>query len=176
MSATPRIHVLTLLAMTLAGGCAPSDRALKSYFFSTVDLNVIAKTAGAGDLVWGGGGSGSTGFHHRHFDGDFRCKPESMDRFLEALKVGLQEAVKQSGGQIARLDAVKEEPGISGFRLQYSQPAIQGDVRGDIRGRVRGKIRGQVQVLVGPAKKGPWLKEYPHTVTIEIDEQPEGEN
>jgi len=169
MSTGLRDLLLTLVAVVVLGGCSRSARPPKSDFFSTVDLNVIAKTAGGEDVDWGSNGFGSSGTN-RFFEGDFRCKPESLARFLKALKVGLQEAVKERGGQVSPLRGLAKESGVAGFGFDYSFSVYLEETG-------HWELRGMVQMVVGPQKEGQHEDyQYPHKVTIQIDEPFDAQN
>lgn len=160
MAGSWRIIIVTLSAMPLAGGCSRSTSTPPSAFFSAVNLDAIAKTSAPKDVTWGsngrvsGGGGGAGSFHREtEFEGDFKCQPESLDKFLQALKEELQKAVKTHGGEISGLKDLAGDPGTKGFSFEYSE----------------GAASGKIQVVVAPSK-GPRRDEYPHYLTITANE------
>lgn len=150
-------HIL-LVAAVVIGGCSGPKIPPPSAFYSAVDLESIVKQCAPQDLKWGGYGSGSSGggspssYHeNKSFNGDFQAEEDSLDTFLQALKVELQKAVEAHGGRVVSSVILSKEDlpkavarrgtkrttkdgtpmkvaVLSGFQLNYEVGATPGEI------------------------------------------------
>jgi len=143
----PRL-LAALVAAVAMGGCSRPTQPPSSAFFSAIDgvkLKAIAdQCAPEAVKKWGmhGSGQGST---DKYFSGDFQCEPETLQEFLQALKVELQKAVDMHGGRVtssvslsqdetrrafAKIGARREPPAaaLTGVQLDYEVGAARGEI------------------------------------------------
>jgi hypothetical protein len=149
--------VLLVTAVAL-GGCSGPTIPPPSAFFSAVDLQAVVKQCAPPGVKWGAHGNGSSGGgsasnYHRntYFNGDLQVEQESLDTFLQALKMELQKAVESPGGRVASSVIVGKDElpkavarrgvkrtdrdgnainlvGLSGFQLNYEVGATPGEI------------------------------------------------
>jgi len=151
-------RLVLLVAAAVVGGCSGLKVPPPSAFYSAVDLQAVVKQCAPQDVKWGGHGSGGSeggspsGYHrNRTFSVDLQCEQESLDTFLQALKIELQKAVEAHGGRVATsvILSKAELPkavarrrtkqttrdgkainlvGLSGFQLNYEVGATPGEI------------------------------------------------
>ena len=148
-------RLLLLVAAVMIGGCSAPTIRPPSAFYSAVDLQAVVKRCAPEGLKWGGHGSGGSGGgspsnYHRNFHGDLQVEQESLDAFLQALKIELQKAVEAHGGRVANSVILSKDElpkavarrgvkqsrdgkamdvvGLRGFQLNYEVGATPGEI------------------------------------------------
>jgi hypothetical protein len=99
--------LVLLVVAALVGGCSDPKVPPPSVFYSGVDLQAVVKQCAPQDLKWdahgsgeSGGGSASSYHRNKTFYGDFQHEQDSLDTFMQVLKVELQKAVEAHGGRV----------------------------------------------------------------------------
>jgi hypothetical protein len=152
----PLARLVLLVAAAAVGGCSGPKFRPPSAFYSAVNLQAVVKQCAPQDLKWGAHGSGGSGggspsSYHRTFHGDFQGEQDSLDTFMQALKVELQKAVEAHGGRVVSSVIVSKDElpkavarrgvkqttrdgkpidlvGLSGFQLNYEVGATPGEI------------------------------------------------
>lgn len=151
-------RLVWLVAAAAVGGCSGPKVPPSSAFYSAVDLQAVVEHCAPKGVKWGAHGSGSgeggsaSSYHRdKSFDGGLQMEQESLDTFLQALKVELQKAVEAHGGRVissvilskdelpnavARRGTMRKSKdgkainlvGLSGFQLNYEVGATPGEI------------------------------------------------
>ena len=99
-------RLMLLVVAVVVGGCSGPTVSPPSAFYSAVDLKAVVEQCAPQGVKWAARGSGSRGggspsSYHRYKSFFLQGEQESLDTFLQGLKVELQKAVEANGGRVA---------------------------------------------------------------------------
>lgn len=135
----------SLTAVAISGCSRPLPA--PSAFFSSINLKAVVDQCAPQEMHWGGrgfgeGGGGSTANpqNDKLFDGNFRCDPEVVDLFLQALKAELRKRVEENGGHVTESVIPGTESATRGFQLRYQAGKMRGSIRAMVTKNETGSI------------------------------------
>jgi hypothetical protein len=145
-------RLMLLVVAVVVGGCSGPTVFPPSAFYSAVDLKAVVEQCAPQGVKWaarGGGsrGGGSPSSYHRYNSFYLQGEQESLDTFLQALKVELQKAVEANGGRVASSVTLSKDElpkaiarrgvkqgrdgnatDLSGFQINYEVGTTPGEI------------------------------------------------